>query len=144
VLTCSVSQRSETMSFPDVYRRLMDAVDPDLTATAETTLRQTDGVRDIEQVRLRWIGHRLRAEAGIVVESSLHIVAAHAIATHAHHRLLHAIPKLVGATVHVSPSDAGGDPHQLLAHHHVSLRDCPRPRSARSCSASSLPPEAAR
>jgi len=107
----------------DVYRRLMDAVDPELTATAETTLRETDGVRDIEQVRLRWIGHRLRAEAGVVVESSLDIVAAHAIATDVHHRLLHAIPKLVGATVHVSPSDEGGDPHRVLAHHHVSPRD---------------------
>jgi cation diffusion facilitator family transporter len=107
----------------DIYRRLMDAVDPDLTATAETTLRETTGVRDIEQVRLRWIGHRLRAEAGIVVESSLDIVAAHAIATDAHHRLLHAVPKLVGATVHVSPSDEAGDQHQVLAHHHVSPRD---------------------
>ena len=107
----------------DVYRRLMDAVDPDLTASAEQTLRDTAGVRDIEQVRLRWIGHRLRAEAGIVVDSSLDIVAAHAIATEAHHRLLHAIPKLVGATVHVSPSDEGGDPHAVLAHHHVSPHD---------------------
>lgn len=107
----------------DIYRRLMDAVDPDLTTTAETTLRQTDGVRDIEQVRLRWIGHRLRAEAGIVVDSALDIGAAHAIATDAHHRLLHAIPKLVGATVHVSPSDEAGDPHQVLAHHHVAPHD---------------------
>lgn len=107
----------------DVYRRLMDAVDPELTTTAEDTLRDTDGVRDIEQVRLRWIGHRLRAEAGIVVDSALDIVAAHAIATDAHHRLLHAIPKLVGATVHVSPGDEDGDPHQVLAHHHVSPRD---------------------
>ncbi|QIK75721.1 cation diffusion facilitator family transporter [Nocardioides piscis] len=107
----------------DVYRRLMDAVDPELTATAETTLRRTDGVRGIEQVRLRWIGHRLRAEAGIVVDSTLDIVAAHAIATDAHHRLLHAIPKLVGATVHTSPSDENGDPHQVLAHHHVSARN---------------------
>jgi cation diffusion facilitator family transporter len=107
----------------DIYRRLMDAVDPELTAAAENTLRETEGVCDIEQVRLRWIGHRLRAEAGIVVDSSLDIVAAHAIATDAHHRLLHAIPKLVGATVHVSPSDEAGDPHQVLAHHHVSPRD---------------------
>jgi cation diffusion facilitator family transporter len=107
----------------DVYRRLMDAVDPELTATAETTLRDTEGVRDVEQVRLRWIGHRLRAEAGIVVDSSLDIVTAHAIATDAHHRLLHAVPKLVGATVHVSPSDDRGDQHAVLAHHQVAPHD---------------------
>lgn len=107
----------------DVYRRLMDAVDPQLTATADTTLRETTGVREVEHVRLRWIGHRLRAEAGVVVDSTLDVVAAHAIATDAHHRLLHAIPKLVGATVHVSPSDERGDPHEVLAHHHVAPRD---------------------
>jgi cation diffusion facilitator family transporter len=107
----------------DVYRRLMDAVDPELTATATTVLRQTEGVRDIEQVRLRWVGHRLRVEAGVTVDRSLDIVAAHEIATEAHHRLLHAISRLGGATVHVSPSDEGGDPHAVLAHHHVSPRD---------------------
>jgi cation diffusion facilitator family transporter len=107
----------------DVYRRLMDAVDPDLTATAEITLRETAGVHEVEQVKLRWIGHRLRAEAGVVVDSALDIVAAHAIATDAHHRLLHAIPRLVGATVHVSPRAESGDPHQVLAHHQVSSRD---------------------
>jgi cation diffusion facilitator family transporter len=107
----------------DVYRRLMDAVDPHLTATAENTLRETQGVLDIEQVRLRWIGHRLRAEAGIVVDSSLDIVAAHAIATEAHHRLLHAVPKLVGATVHVSPDHDPGDAHAVLTHHHVTAFD---------------------
>lgn len=107
----------------DVYRRLMDAVDPELSATAEATLRETEGVLDIEQTRLRWIGHRLRAEAGIVVDSSLDIVSAHVIATDAHHRLIHAIPKLVGATVHVSPSDDQGDQHAVLAHHHVTPND---------------------
>lgn len=102
----------------DVYRRLMDAVDPALTAAAAETLRGTDGVLGVEQVRLRWIGHRLRAEAGIVVDGTLDVVAAHDIATDAHHRLLHAVPKLVGATVHVSPSGRrGDDAHRLLEHH---------------------------
>ena len=42
----------------EIYRRLMDAVDPALAGTAETTLRATPGVLDTGQVRLRWIGHR--------------------------------------------------------------------------------------
>ena len=69
-------------------------------------------------LRLRWIGHRLRAETGIVVDDNLGIVDAHAIATEAHHRLLHDVPKLVAATVHVSPRDrAGTDHHATLSHH---------------------------
>ena len=52
----------------EVYRRLMDAVDPATLDAVEAALRATDGVRDVGQVRLRWIGHRLRAECEIVVD----------------------------------------------------------------------------
>jgi divalent metal cation (Fe/Co/Zn/Cd) transporter len=69
-------------------------------------------------LRLRWIGHRLHAETGIVVDHRLDVVAAHEIATTVHHRLLHAVPKLVDVTMHVSPSPAGGaDFHETLHHH---------------------------
>jgi divalent metal cation (Fe/Co/Zn/Cd) transporter len=37
----------------EIYRRLMDAVDPALTGQAEQTLRATAGVLDVGQVRLR-------------------------------------------------------------------------------------------
>jgi cation diffusion facilitator family transporter len=104
----------------DIYRRLMDAVDPELTETAEASLRSVPGVHAVEELRLRWIGHRVRAETGVVVDDSLSLVDAHAIATEAHHRLLHDVPKLVAATVHVSPRDrAGTDHHATLAHHRV-------------------------
>ena len=53
----------------DVYRRLMDAVDPELVDTVEETARGTDGVLDVGDVRLRWIGHTLRAELEIVVDA---------------------------------------------------------------------------
>jgi divalent metal cation (Fe/Co/Zn/Cd) transporter len=71
---------------------------------------------------LRWIGHRIRAETGIVVDATLGIVAAHDIATEAKHTLLHNVPKLVGATVHVSPQNSDGhDHHAALAHHPSAL-----------------------
>jgi cation diffusion facilitator family transporter len=104
----------------DIYRRLMDAVDPELTETAEASLRAVPGVQAVEELRLRWLGHRVRAETGIVVDDGLSLVEAHAIATEAHHRLLHDVPKLVGATVHVSPRErAGTDHHATLTHHRV-------------------------
>ena len=107
----------------DIYRRLMDAVDPELVDAAEASLRATAGVLDVEDLRLRWIGHRIRAETGIVVDSALGIVDAHAIAVDAHHRLLHDVPRLVDATVHVSPSSADGvDMHHVGLAHHQNLR----------------------
>jgi cation diffusion facilitator family transporter len=102
----------------DIYRRLMDAVDPALVDTAEAALRTTPGVHDIETLKLRWVGHRLRAETGIVVDHHLGVIDAHAIAVDAHHRLLHQVPRLSDATVHVSPAASDGDDrHATLAHH---------------------------
>jgi cation diffusion facilitator family transporter len=102
----------------DIYRRLMDAVDPDLTAQATTTLRGTPGVLDVEYLRLRWIGHRISAEAGVVVAADLDLHAAHDIAHDAQHRLLHQVPRLTAATIHVSPQTApDADPHASIEHH---------------------------
>jgi cation diffusion facilitator family transporter len=106
----------------DICRRLMDAVDPTLVDTAEATLRAVPGVLEVQELRLRWIGHRIRAETGITVDPTLGIVEAHDIATTAKHALLHEVPKLVTATVHVSPRDTTGrDHHAQLAHHHAAL-----------------------
>ncbi len=102
----------------DIHRRLMDAVDPRLVDTAENSVRAVPGVLDVEQLRLRWTGHRIRAEVGIVVDPVLDLVTAHDIATTTEHRLLHEIPPLVAVTVHVSPrSDPDRDHHAVLAHH---------------------------
>ena len=88
----------------DIYRRLMDAVDPALTTEAESVLRSTPGVREAGQIRLRWVGHRLRAEADVAVDDALGLVAAHDIAADARDRLLSAIPKLADVTIGVSPA----------------------------------------
>ena len=54
----------------EIYRRLMDAVDPALVDQTEQTLRAVPGVLDVDDVRLRWIGHRLRAECEIIVDGA--------------------------------------------------------------------------
>ncbi len=96
----------------EVYRRLMDAVDPTLIDQAEATLRTTPGVLDVGQVRMRWIGHRLRAECEVIVDGAATAVAAHQAAVDAEHALLHAIPRLSAALVHADPQ-----PHDGLDHH---------------------------
>ncbi|KIZ17172.1 cation diffusion facilitator family transporter [Streptomyces natalensis] len=101
----------------EVYRRLMDSVDPDLIDTAENALRQVDGVLGVGQVRMRWVGHALRAEADIVVDARLTVVQAHALAVAAEHALIHAVPRLTAATVHTDHTSDGTDPHAVLAHH---------------------------
>ncbi|WP_243719057.1 cation transporter dimerization domain-containing protein [Actinomadura sp. 7K534] len=78
----------------EVFRRIMDAVDPALIGRAEEALRQVRGVREVGELRMRWIGHRLRAEVAIVVDADLTVGQAYEIAVEAEHALLHAVPKL--------------------------------------------------
>ncbi len=102
----------------EVWRRLMDAVDPALVDRVEATLRQTPGVVGVGSVRLRWIGHRLRAECDLTVAPDLKVAQAHAIAVDAEHRLIHAVPRLTAAVVHTDPhAHEGVDHHADLAHH---------------------------
>jgi cation diffusion facilitator family transporter len=70
----------------EVYRRLMDRVDPELVDQAEEALRAIPGVRDVSGLRLRWIGHRMHAEAAVVVDADLTLLAAHEIAADAEHQ----------------------------------------------------------
>ncbi|MEO5876288.1 MAG: cation diffusion facilitator family transporter [Streptosporangiaceae bacterium] len=102
----------------EVYRRLMDAVDPALIDQAETTLKATPGVLDVGQVRMRWIGHRLRAECDIVVDPDTTLIRAHQVTVNAEHALIHAIPRLTAALVHADPHPRDGtDHHAPLASH---------------------------
>jgi cation diffusion facilitator family transporter len=102
----------------DIYRRLMDAVDPDLVDAAEAAVRDVPGVRSVDSVQLRWIGHRMRAEITLTVDDTLTVVKAHAIADEAHHRLIHRVPRLDDATVHVNPSTRPGVDHHTATGHH--------------------------
>jgi cation diffusion facilitator family transporter len=81
----------------EIYRRLMDAVDPALVDQVEQTLRATPGVLGVGQVRLRWIGHHLRAECEVIVDAGASAVQAHQVAVGAEHNLLHALPRLAAA-----------------------------------------------
>jgi cation diffusion facilitator family transporter len=102
----------------EVYRRVMDAVDPALVERAEQTLRATPGVLEVGHIRLRWLGHRLRAECEIVVSGDITAFEAHEIAVDAEHDLLHALPRLSAALVHADPRPPKGtDPHALLLPH---------------------------
>ena len=103
----------------EVFRRVMDAVDPDLVDRAEHALRDVEGVRGVGELRLRWIGHRLRAEVAVVVDGEATVRQAHAVAVAAEHALLHAVPRLTAALVHADPAPVPGeaDPHGELAHH---------------------------
>jgi len=101
-----------------VWERLMDAVDPSLVDQGRSLLSAVEGVEGVSDLRIRWIGHRLHAEARITVDRDLGVAEAHDISERAHHELLHHLPRLSGALVHADPCNHdGSDPHARTAHH---------------------------
>jgi cation diffusion facilitator family transporter len=100
----------------DIYRRLMDSVDPDLVGRVEHELDQVEGIRAVDRVRVRWIGHELHADADVAVDRSLDLAASHDILEDARHHLLHSIPRLTDVLLHANPAGCH-DAHQRLRHH---------------------------
>ena len=88
----------------DVFRRLMDGVDPALVDAAESALAARPGVQAVRSVRMRWIGHRLHADAELDIDPTTSLDAAHRIAHDAEHELTHAVPKLDTALIHAYPA----------------------------------------
>ena len=94
----------------DVFRRLMDGVDPTFVDAAEAALAARPGVRSVRSVRLRWLGHRLHADAELDIDPTLSLAEAHRIAHDAEHELTQAVPKLTTAMIHAYPADNAGHP----------------------------------
>ncbi|MBV9822118.1 MAG: cation transporter [Actinobacteria bacterium] len=89
-----------------VGARLLDAVDPELVRAATQAAAGVPGVEAVRELRVRWIGHTLRAEADIDVDPTLSVGDAHHVAHHVERHLVHVLPRLAAATVHVSPAGA--------------------------------------
>jgi len=87
-----------------VGARVMDAVDPTIVDQATTAITSVEGVRQIRELRIRCIGHTLRAEVDITADPTLSITQAHYLAHHAEAHLLANVPRLTAATLHVSPA----------------------------------------
>jgi len=88
----------------DVFRRLLDAIDPALVDAAEAALAAEPGVTAVRSVKMRWIGHRIHADAELDVDPTISLTEAHRIAHEAEHTLTHAVPKLSSALIHAYPA----------------------------------------
>ena len=100
----------------DVFRRLLDGVDPELVDAAEAALATEPGVTGVRSVRMRWIGHRLHADAELDIDPTLSLTEAHKIAHDAEHTLTHAVPKLSTALIHAYPAQTNQPEPRLTVH----------------------------
>lgn len=100
-----------------IWHRLMDAVDPELIHNLEHAAQKAEGVETVSQIKARWIGHSMYAEARIIADCELSLSEAHRIAEQAKYAMQRAVPKLSDVIVHVDPCGHNGeDPHAEVHH----------------------------
>ncbi|MEW6657956.1 MAG: cation diffusion facilitator family transporter [Thermodesulfobacteriota bacterium] len=100
-----------------VFTRLLDGVDPEVIDEIKHALDHVQGVQDVAEVRVRWLGHRLHAEVNIAVSPQLSVEKGHEIANEARHQLLHHLHYLSNATIHIDPVNASGEEHHHIDEH---------------------------
>ncbi len=105
-----------------VFSRMLDGVEPDIVDEIYQVVNKIEEVRDVTEVRVRWLGHRLYAEVNIAVDPLLSVEEGHAIAVEVQHRMMHGLNYLSNVIVHVDPLGSAGESfHRLSEHEHDNL-----------------------
>ena len=101
----------------EVFTRAIDRIDPAIPDEIRDAAVHTEGVKDVTEVRVRWIGHRLHAEVNVAVDPELSVEAGHIIAKEVRHQLLHHLAYLSNALIHVDPLNAAGEAYHYVKGH---------------------------
>jgi len=98
-----------------MWYRLMDAVDPQLIEQAEAKIREHEEIKAIHALQLRYVGHQLRGELLLGVESTLTVAESETVIDHIRHELYHLLPALADVTIGILPEQTF---YQESGHHH--------------------------
>ncbi len=89
----------------DIYGRLMDAVQPELVEEIEGVALSVEGVLSINTCQVRWMGHRLRSDISIGIDSRLSVGDGHALGKGVQENLQRRVRFLDEVFVHVEAID---------------------------------------
>ncbi len=105
-----------------VGRRLMDGIEPELVTEIENVaadvIAAEPKARGINNLRVRWLGHKLHIELNLVVNDHATLQEGHRLSQEMEHALRHAFSAVESVMIHVDPDGHhGDDPHMITAHH---------------------------
>lgn len=100
-----------------IFTRMLDGADPAISEEIRHVAEHVPEVKEVTEVRARWLGHRLHAEVNIAVDSQMSVAKAHAVATEVRHRLLHQLDYLSLVVIHVDPMEHSGERHHHIESH---------------------------
>lgn len=100
--------------------RMLDGIEPNVTAEIRHAAEHAPGIRQVLDVRARWLGHRLNAEVDVVLDGAVTVREADAITGQFERALSQHLPALSAVRIRVRASDSATQgAHSEAAHHHA-------------------------
>ena len=106
-----------------VLTRMLDGVDPSVVGEIRHAAEHVAGLKQVLDVKARWLGHKLHADVAVRVDGTLSVAEADLLGANLKRELFAHIPTLSAANIRVhgsdpAISDAKGGVHDG-AHHHA-------------------------
>ncbi len=107
-----------------VFSRMLDGVEPEVIAELRHAAEHVPGVRGLDNVRARWVGHRLHAEADLLIDPELPVREGVAIAARVRETAMSHLPALGALRLGLAESgeapgaDDSGHGHSHGGEHH--------------------------
>ncbi len=102
-----------------VFSRLLDGVDVEVVGEIRKAAYSIAEIRNVGEVRVRWLGHRMHAEVNAAVTPDLTVEEGHRVAQKVRHEILHQLRYLSNVIVHIDPVGASGEEfHRIEEHTH--------------------------
>jgi cation diffusion facilitator family transporter len=98
-----------------VWRRLLDAIEPEIIEAVEHAPLHVPGVVAVQQARARWLGHRVHTDLRIAVDPHLSVREAHEIIGRVETALAEHVPTFGSAQIRAVPASDGAlaaQPHR--------------------------------
>jgi cation diffusion facilitator family transporter len=99
-----------------IFTRMLDGVEPHVIDDIRHAAAHVPQVKEVTDVRARWLGHRLHAEVNVTLASAMTLREAHTVAEEVRHQLLHHLKYLSLVVIHVDPEEKSGEHH-----HHIDM-----------------------
>ena len=86
-----------------MWRRMMDATEPEIVDSIEEVAGDTSGVEGVDSVRARWVGHRVYSEVRVLVPEELSVAETARISRRIAAAARKKVPKLERLVVEFAP-----------------------------------------
>lgn len=100
-----------------IFTRMLDGIDPHIIDEIRHAASHVSEVKEVTDIRARWLGHRLHAEVNVTLPSQITLKYAHGIAEQVRHQLLHHLEYLSIVVIHVDPEEKSGEHHHRIERH---------------------------